>query len=110
MSAVRWPVLACTSMIAFSADYFYDVPAVLHDRFIYHAPSCFRESGREKCLHLSPARYDLLYAVYAWFGACIVPFAGILADKLGSKGTLIGFGFLFPIGSSVRRRKTKLIA
>ena len=99
MSSVRWPVLACTSIISFSADYFYDVPSVLHDRFIYNASACV--DGRDHCLHLTPAQFDLLYAVYAWFGACIVPFSGVLADRLGSKRTLVGFGILFFIGSYV---------
>ncbi|OQV19101.1 putative Major facilitator superfamily domain-containing protein 1 [Hypsibius exemplaris] len=106
MSSVRWPVLAFTSIFCFTTDYFYDVPSVLHDRFIYNSTAC--HSGRDKCLHLTASEFNLLYAVYAWFGACIVPFSGILADKLGSRGTLFGFGILFFLGSGLFSYSTHL--
>lgn len=97
--SVRWPILACTSFLSFSADYFYDIPSVLQDRLTGNASACL--NGTDVCLHLNPNQFNLLYAVYAWFGACIVPFSGILADKLGCKSTLTGFGLLLFIGSYV---------
>ncbi|XP_055350422.1 major facilitator superfamily domain-containing protein 1-like [Paramacrobiotus metropolitanus] len=97
--SVRWPVLFCTSFISFSADYFYDVPSVIQDLLTGNATAC--SNGTDTCLHLSPAQFNLLYAVYAWFGACIVPFSGMLADKLGCKQTLVGFSLLFFCGSAI---------
>ncbi|GAV02517.1 hypothetical protein RvY_13073 [Ramazzottius varieornatus] len=97
--SVRWPILLSTSFISFSADYFYDVPSVVHDRLTFNASACLE--GRDKCLHLTAVQYDLLFAVYAWFGACIVPFSGIIADKLGCRWTLTSFGILFFLGSAI---------
>ncbi|OQV13480.1 hypothetical protein BV898_12331 [Hypsibius exemplaris] len=105
ISSVRWPVLVFTSIVCFSTDYFYDVPNVLHDRFIYISTVC--QSGRKKCLHLTACEFDLLQAVYAWFGACIVPFPGFWLTSWAAGGRSSDSGFFF-LGSDLFSYSTHL--
>ncbi|XP_034640614.1 major facilitator superfamily domain-containing protein 1-like isoform X3 [Trachemys scripta elegans] len=50
---------------------------------------------------MTPAQYNLLYAIYAWTNALVVILAGFLIDKLGNHFGVFLFSFLTVLGSSI---------
>ncbi|KAJ7427739.1 hypothetical protein WISP_04345 [Willisornis vidua] len=52
-------------------------------------------------LGMTPAQYNLLYAIYAWTNAVVVILSGFLIDKLGNRFGVFVFSLLTVLGSSL---------
>ncbi|XP_064605895.1 LOW QUALITY PROTEIN: major facilitator superfamily domain-containing protein 1-like [Liolophura sinensis] len=92
----RFVVLLFNCLLTVGSYFCFDMPSVLQAEF-QGVPNvtCLNQtnsSGQccQDCLGLSPANYNLLYAIFSWTNSVIVLFAGYFIDKVGNRvGSLL---------------------
>ncbi|XP_074453524.1 lysosomal dipeptide transporter MFSD1-like isoform X1 [Larus michahellis] len=107
----RFVVLLFNCLLTFGSYFCFDIPSVLQEQFqgnltcpneTHHNST--RHNGTLECvegLGMTPAQYNLLYAIYAWTNAVVVILAGFLIDKLGNRFGVFVFSLLTVLGSSI---------
>ncbi|XP_029813789.1 major facilitator superfamily domain-containing protein 1-like isoform X3 [Manacus vitellinus] len=90
----RFAVLLFNCLLTFGSYFCFDMPSVLQQQLqgnltcpngTHHNST--GHNGTLECvegLGMTPAQYNLLYAIYAWTNAVVVILAGFLIDKLGN--------------------------
>ncbi|XP_078719541.1 lysosomal dipeptide transporter MFSD1-like [Lampetra fluviatilis] len=99
----RFLVLVCNCLVTFGSYYCFDMPGVLQAQFQgnlncsdeQNAKNASVPDGGGGCetpsgLGLTPSKYNLLYAVYAWGNVVLVIPFGYLMDKIGNRGRPLG--------------------
>ncbi|XP_027549513.1 major facilitator superfamily domain-containing protein 1-like isoform X3 [Neopelma chrysocephalum] len=91
----RFAVLLFNCLLTFGSYFCFDMPGVLQQQLqgnltcpngTHHNST--GHNGTLECvegLGMTPAQYNLLYAIYAWTNAVVVILAGFLIDKLGNR-------------------------
>ncbi|XP_053898467.1 major facilitator superfamily domain-containing protein 1-like isoform X2 [Malaclemys terrapin pileata] len=107
----RFLVLFFNCLLTFGSYFCFDIPGVLQEQFQGNltCPNGTQHNdtghnGTLACvegLGMTPAQYNLLYAIYAWTNALVVILAGFLIDKLGNHFGVFLFSFLTVLGSSI---------
>ncbi|XP_010130982.1 PREDICTED: major facilitator superfamily domain-containing protein 1-like, partial [Buceros rhinoceros silvestris] len=107
----RFVVLLFNCLLTFGSYFCFDIPSVLQQQFqgnLTCPHGTHRNStghnGTQGCvegLGMTPAQYNLLYAIYAWTNAAVVILAGFLIDKLGNCFGVFVFSLLTVLGSSL---------
>ncbi|XP_042654589.1 major facilitator superfamily domain-containing protein 1-like [Tyto alba] len=110
-AAFRFVVLLFNCLLTFGSYFCFDIPSVLQEQFQgnlscpngTHHNSTGHNSTRVcvEGLGMTPAQYNLLYAIYAWTNAVVVILAGFLIDKLGNRFGVFVFSLMTVLGSSV---------
>ncbi|KAM9124722.1 lysosomal dipeptide transporter MFSD1-like isoform 9-T10 [Pangshura tecta] len=90
----RFLVLFFNCLLTFGSYFCFDIPSVLQEQFQGNltCPNGTQHNGTGhngtlacvEGLGMTPAQYNLLYAIYAWTNALVVILAGFLIDKLGN--------------------------
>ncbi|XP_039348209.1 major facilitator superfamily domain-containing protein 1-like isoform X1 [Mauremys reevesii] len=107
----RFLVLFFNCLLTFGSYFCFDIPSVLQEQFQGNltCPNGTQHNGTGhngtlacvEGLGMTPAQYNLLYAIYAWTNALVVILAGFLIDKLGNHFGVFLFSFLIVLGSSI---------
>ncbi|KAM9124715.1 lysosomal dipeptide transporter MFSD1-like isoform 3-T3 [Pangshura tecta] len=107
----RFLVLFFNCLLTFGSYFCFDIPSVLQEQFQGNltCPNGTQHNGTGhngtlacvEGLGMTPAQYNLLYAIYAWTNALVVILAGFLIDKLGNHVGVFLFSFLTVLGSSI---------
>nr|XP_005294442.2 major facilitator superfamily domain-containing protein 1-like isoform X4 [Chrysemys picta bellii] len=107
----RFLVLFFNCLLTFGSYFCFDIPGVLQEQFQGNltCPNGTQHNGTGhngtlacvEGLGMTPAQYNLLYAIYAWTNALVVILAGFLIDKLGNHFGVFLFSFLTVLGSSI---------
>ncbi|XP_075755096.1 lysosomal dipeptide transporter MFSD1-like [Pelodiscus sinensis] len=102
----RFLVLFFNCLLTFGSYFCFDIPSVLQEQFQGNltCPNGTQHNGTLACvegLGMTPAEYNLLYAIYAWTNALVVILAGFLIDKLGNRFGVFFFSFLTVLGSCI---------
>ncbi|KAM6054417.1 lysosomal dipeptide transporter MFSD1-like isoform 2-T2 [Chlamydotis macqueenii] len=94
-ASYRFVVLLFNCLLTFGSYFCFDIPSVLQEQFQgnltcpngTHGDSTGHNGtlGCVEGLGMTPAQYNLLYAIYAWTNAVVVILAGFLIDKLGNR-------------------------
>ncbi|PKK21871.1 major facilitator superfamily domain-containing protein 1-like [Columba livia] len=104
-------VLLFNCLLTFGSYFCFDIPSVLQEQFQGNltCPNGTHHNGTGhnstldcvEGLGMTPAQYNLLYAIYAWTNAVVVILAGFLIDKLGNRFGVFVFSLLTVLGSSI---------
>ncbi|XP_064605894.1 major facilitator superfamily domain-containing protein 1-like [Liolophura sinensis] len=105
----RFIVLFFNCILTFGPYFCYDMPTVLQNE-LQGIPNKTCESHEivptpgeccEDCTGLSPAQYNLLFAVFSWVNAVTVLFTGFLTDKLGNRAAVLLYSSVTLFGTSL---------
>ncbi|XP_061408104.1 major facilitator superfamily domain-containing protein 1-like [Lethenteron reissneri] len=108
----RFLVLLCNCLVTFGSYYCFDMPGVLQAQFQGNL-NCSDEQNAKNAsvldggggcetpsgLGLTPSKYNLLYAVYAWGNVVLVIPFGYLMDKIGNRVSVMLFSSFCVLGS-----------
>ncbi|KAM6407467.1 lysosomal dipeptide transporter MFSD1-like [Rhynochetos jubatus] len=108
----RFVVLLFNCLLTFGSYFCFDIPSVLQEQFQgnltcpngTYGNGTGHNNSMLDCvegLGMTPAQYNLLYAIYAWTNAVVVILAGFLIDKLGNRFGVLIFSLLTVLGSSI---------
>ncbi|KAM9372522.1 lysosomal dipeptide transporter MFSD1-like [Phaethornis superciliosus] len=110
-ASYRFVVLLFNCLLTFGSYLCFDIPSVLQEQFQGNLTCPNRthsnRTGQNSTLDcveglgMTPAQYNLLYAIYAWTNAVVVILAGFLIDKLGNRFGVFVFSLLTVLGSSI---------
>ncbi|XP_066833981.1 LOW QUALITY PROTEIN: major facilitator superfamily domain-containing protein 1-like [Anser cygnoides] len=93
-------------LTSFGSCFCFDIPSVLRERFQGNL-TCSNGTHHNSTLDcveglgMTPAQFNLPYAIYTWINAVVVILAGFLIDKLGNRTGVFVFSLLTMMGSSV---------
>ena len=83
----KWKIFATSSVIAFAAEFFSDLPSAVGRRLMGTSPSCM-DASDPHCLNLTNLQFNALSTAYTFSSATAAVIAAVIIEKYGNKGAV----------------------